>query len=90
MAMKRSRMDIIFDILNIIRERGGRIKPTHLMYKANLSHKQMKGYLDELKGKDLINIDVSDKNSRVLITKKGIEFSLKYLQMRDLEKTFGL
>ncbi len=60
------------------------------MYKANLSHKQMKGYLDELKGKDLINIDVSDKNSRVLITKKGIEFSLKYLQMRDLEKTFGL
>lgn len=83
-------MDIIFDILNIIRERGGRIKPTHLMYKANLSHKQMKGYLDELKGKDLINIDVSDKNSRVLITKKGIEFSLKYLQMRDLEKTFGL
>ena len=84
-------MNIIFDILNIIRERGGSIKPTHLMYKANLSHKQMKGYLDELKKKNLITVDVSDQNnSRIVITKKGVEFSFKYLQMRDLEKTFGL
>ena len=61
------------------------------MYKANLSHKQMKGYLDELKKKNLIDVDISDeKNSRIIITKKGVEFSLKYLQIRDLEKTFGL
>jgi len=83
-------MDIISDMLNILRERGGSIKPTHLMYKANLSHKQMKGYLDELVKKNLIQPSVPGRDSKITITKKGIEFNLKYLQMKDLEKTFGL
>ncbi len=83
-------MDIISDMLNIVRERGGSIKPTHLMYKANLSHKQMKSYLDELMKKNLIQIGVLGKDNKIIITKSGIEFNLKYLQMKDLEKTFGL
>ncbi len=83
-------MDIISDMLNIIRERGGSIKPTHLMYKANLSHKQMKSYLDELMKKNMIQTSVPGKENRIVITKNGVEFNLKYLQMKDLEKTFGL
>ncbi|MDD5699744.1 MAG: winged helix-turn-helix domain-containing protein [Candidatus Nanoarchaeia archaeon] len=83
-------MDIISDMLNIIRERGGSIKPTHLMYKANLSHKQMKSYLDELMKKNMIQTSVPGKENRIIITKNGVEFNLKYLQMKDLEKTFGL
>ena len=83
-------MDIISDMLNIIRERGGSIKPTHLMYKANLSHKQMKSYLEELMKKNMIQTSVPGKENRIVITKNGVEFNLKYLQMKDLEKTFGL
>ena len=86
---KRNRMDIIHDMLAMIQERGGKIKPTHLMYKANLSHKQMKLYLEELIKNKLIQKS-TERNFLIEITKKGMEFSFKYNQMRDFEKTFGL
>lgn len=86
MEKKRARNDIIFDILSIIQERRGKIKPTHLMYKANLSHVQMKKYLEELEKNSL-----TKKNEGMIeITQKGRDFFLKYQQMREFEKTFGL
>jgi predicted transcriptional regulator len=83
-------MDIISDILAIVQERGGSIKPTHLMYKANLSHTQMKLYLEELMKKGLIQKDSSNESRNIAITKKGRDFTIKYHQMKDFEDTFGL
>jgi predicted transcriptional regulator len=90
MERKRSRMDIISDILSIIQERNGRIKPTHLMYKANLSHTQMKTYLEELMKKGLIKKEESEESKDIIITKKGKDFFIQYKQMKSFENTFGL
>lgn len=90
MNCKRSKKEIIFDILQVIQDRGGKIKPTHLMYKANLSHTQMKGYLEDLLKGSLIEKNVIANKSIIFITPKGRDFFIKYKQIKELEKTFGL
>lgn len=83
-------MEIISDMLAIVQEKGRGIKPTHLMYKANLSHKQMKGYLDEFLKKNLVENQQSKTGKLISITKQGRDFLLQYNRMREFEKTFGL
>ncbi len=60
------------------------------MYKANLSHKQLKLYLDELEKNKLIENNSEEKTTLISITKKGMDFTIKYSQMKEFEKTFGL
>ncbi|MFC1685919.1 winged helix-turn-helix domain-containing protein [Nanoarchaeota archaeon] len=90
MEKKRSRMEIVYDMLMIIHGKKGKIKPTHLMYKANLSHKQMGLYLKELSESKLVEKTFEGDKKLILLTKKGQEFISKYAQLREFENTFGL
>ena len=90
MARKRSRIDIITDVLTAIQEKGGEIKPTHLMYKANLSHPQLQSYLEELLEKELIGKIKKKNYTYLIITDRGCEFVEKCNEMREFEKTFGI
>ena len=92
MAKRRTRIDIISDILLAIQNKGGRIKPTHLLYKANLSYQLLTDYLDELTGKGLLveeNVGKKEKKEIVLTT-KGFEFINQYLKMKEFQDSFGL
>jgi len=96
MASRRSRLELVFDILLAIQNKGGVIKPTHLMYKSNLSHKLLNSYLDELIQKELVMIEeefVKRKkasNKTVRITDKGLTFLSEFRKMREFTDAFGL
>lgn len=90
MAERRDKLDIIGDILKAIQDKGGRIKPTHLLYKSNLSHEGMKRYIDELKMK-LMLLEEEDKNQNkfFVITDKGLKFLQDYKKIREFTDSFG-
>jgi len=95
MGSRRSRLELVFDILQAIQNKGGNIKPTHLMYKSNLSHKLLSNYMEELMGKELIEyIEVIGKKRKisklVSITDKGLNFLAEFRRMKEFTEAFGL
>jgi predicted transcriptional regulator len=96
MVARRSRLELIFDILLAIQNKGGKIKPTHLMYKSNLSHKLLNSYLEELVEKGLVRVEEEFARKReeplrsVVITDKGLGFLAEFRRMREFTDAFGL
>lgn len=89
--MKRTKMDIMYDILYTMLEKRGRIKPTHLLYKANLSYSMMKKYLDELIEKEYVLETKTKENYNYLIlTDKGRDFFHELNKMKEFKDAFGL
>ncbi len=90
MTKKRNKLEVVHDILEVIRSKNGRIKPTHIMYKSNLSHQMMEEYLKELIEKDFIT-EVNGNNGKVYrITEKGLEYLNKFKFIIEFTNTFGL
>jgi predicted transcriptional regulator len=87
---KRDRLEIIKDILETIRNKRNNIKPTHIMYKANLSHKMLIEYLDELIEKKMVN-EIFEKNKKKYeITDKGLNYLKDYNMIRGFVDSYGL
>ncbi len=89
MSPRRTNIEIINDILKAIQKARG-LKPTHVMYKANLSHKLLKEYLEDLTAKGMIT-EIAEKGKKLIInTDKGLKFLEKYEQMEKFKESFGL
>ncbi len=88
--MRRTRIEIINDMLMAIIRLGGTIKPTHLMYKSNLSHALMKEYIKELTEKDLMKESTLKSRKVFEITEKGRDFTIQYRKMKEFQDAFGL
>ena len=91
MSKKRDRLEIIKDILEILRDKGEKVKPTHIMYKANLSHVMLKEYTQELVSKKLIEEKQTKKGKkRFVLTQKGFSYLKDYSIIRGFVDSYGL
>lgn len=88
---KRERIEIIHDILKIIRDNHNSIKPTPLLRYSNLSSKSFKEYYEELQSKSLIK-EIYDKKRKkyITLTDNGFEFLEKYKQIKGFIEEFNL
>ena len=78
---RRSRMETFGDILRAIA--AGAEKPTHIMYKANLSWTVMQGYIKTLEAQGLIIAD-SDQGKRLFhLSEKGFQLSSQFMTIRE-------
>jgi predicted transcriptional regulator len=75
----RGRFEIVGDILQAANESSGGATRTKIMYKAYLSHAQMKGYMTALTEKGLLRYDFEKETFK--ITQKGLMFLDIYNQM---------
>ena len=90
MAEKRNKIRIIHDILIAIQQKGGKIKPTHLLYKSNLSYQRMNDYLQELMEKEFVE-ELQEKEKKFYtITEKGDVFLQEYSKIINFTESFGL
>lgn len=90
MGKKRDRLQIIHDILKAIHDKNNRIKPTHILYKSNLSHQMMEEYLEELIGKGFV-VENSEKSGKTYsLTQKGFDYLNKYRLISEFADSFGL
>jgi predicted transcriptional regulator len=68
--VRRSPMEMVCDILGVVSE--GPTKPTHILYRANMSWRVLSSYLDFLLKRGLIEKeDQGEKRSLYTLTTKG-------------------
>jgi len=69
--VRRSPMEMVCDILKVVS--GGPTKPTHILYKANMSWKVLSSYLDYLTSSGMLDKEEVEggKRSTYVLTIKG-------------------
>lgn len=87
---KRSKLEIIKDILKIIQANRNAIKVTPLIRKSNLSSARFSEYSGELLSKGLV-IERLDKSGKVIsVTEKGFRYLEKYQNIVGFIEEFDL
>ncbi len=86
---QRSVLRINLDILNAVREMGD-AKPTHILYKANLSHERLVKYLEDLTTKGLIQMKQDGESKTYSLTTKGVSFLIEMRRAESFVQGFGL
>jgi len=90
MSVRRSKLQILIDILVTVQNQRANAKFTHILYKANLTHKRLKEYLDMLMGRGFIEEVRGKGRSTYKITPKGEEFLSEFHRLSEFSEAFGI
>jgi predicted transcriptional regulator len=88
--IKRGKLEIIRDILKIIKDNKNSIRVTPLLRTTNISSTGFKEYYTELLNKKLIKEIRGKKEKRVSVTETGFKFLEKYKTIVNFIEEFGL
>ncbi|MDD5193962.1 MAG: winged helix-turn-helix domain-containing protein [Candidatus Nanoarchaeia archaeon] len=89
MSTKRTRLEVIRDILDVL-QKNRNVKITHVIYKANLSNNSIKPYLENLLKNKMIEHITTDGQKFFKITEKGMEFLQEFNKIKIFSDSFGL
>ena len=91
MVAYRTTTQIVADLLDATNESGQEgIKTTHLLSKANISHRRLSSFMENLTGSGLINKIEFDGKNTFVITQKGREYLESYKKFSSIAESFGL
>jgi len=78
--VNRTRVEILANILQVA---SNRTLKTHIMYRANLSHRQLEKYLSFLETNGMLGqeLDPMDGVMKFRVTQKGIDFLKDYQRL---------
>ena len=89
MKRKRERIEIIYDILKAIRDKGPDAKPTHVLYRSNLSSQMLKEYLQELSEKGFIT-ESKGRNVVYNLTVRGFRYTQYFSVIKRFMESYDL
>jgi predicted transcriptional regulator len=87
---RRDRLQVIHDILTVIKEKNEKIRPTHILYKSDLSHEMLNEYLNELISKNFIIEHKKKAGKTYSLTQKGYDYLSQYKFIINFIDSFGL
>jgi predicted transcriptional regulator len=88
--VKRGKLEIVRDILLVIKKKGNSIKPTPLLRQSNLSSSSFKGYITEIIQKGFVREIEKDEEKFISLTDKGFKFLEKYKTIVEFIDEFEL
>ena len=91
MTRKRDRLEVIRDILTVIKDQHNSIKPTRLLRRSNLSSTSFHDYYGELLAKGFVKEFIDAKGKKfVTLTDKGFNYLSRYQFIREFIEQFEL
>ena len=89
-SKRRGKLEVIADILKSIEDKEGKIKPTHLLYKSNLSHAKLKEYIHILLERGMIEEKLVKSKKLFFMKDPGYKFLSEFERIKDFSDSFGL